>query len=419
MLHVFPYISPVRFFTILFLVVITSTLRAENWPGWRGPRGDGTSLEKNIPSKWSATENIIWKTPIPGKGHASPVIWEDRVFVVTCVEEEQARLLFCIDRTHGDVLWQKLVVKSPLERVHRLNSRASSTPTTDGKLVYVSFLDAKEMVVAAFDFMGNRKWEVRPGVFSSVHGYCSSPVIWKGKLIVNGDHDGPSYIVGLECKTGKTLWKTKRHNRTRSYCVPTIFNLNNRNQMILSGDKSVASYDPDTGKNIWYLNGPTDQFVASMVYNEKADLLFMTGGFPAHHIMGLKHDGKGVIDDQSKIRWHHRTPNWVSYVPSPISEGNYFLIVNDRGFASCFDAKSGKNTWAGEKLGRGAHASLVSAAGLVYFTFDDGTTRLIRPGKALDIVAENSIGERVFASPGISQGKIFIKGDHHLFCIGK
>jgi hypothetical protein len=201
--------------------------------------------------------------------------------------------------------------------------------------------------------------------------------------------------------------------------VPTIFNLNNRNQLILSGDKSVASYNPDTGKNIWYLNGPPDQFVVSMVYNEKADLLLMTGGFPAHHIMGLKHDGKGVIDDQSKIQWHHRTPNWVSYVPSPISEGKYFLIVNDRGFASCFDARSDKNTWAGKKLGRGAHASLVSVAGLVYFTFDDGTTRLIRPDKALDIVAENSIGERVFASPGISQGKIFIKGNHHLFCIGK
>ena len=318
------------------------------------------------------------------------------------MEEEQERRLLCIDRIQGNVLWQKLVVKSPLERVHRLNSRASSTPATDGKLVYVSFLDVKEMVVAAFDFEGNRKWQVRPGVFSSVHGYCSSPVIWNDKLIVNGDHDGPSYIVGLERKTGKTLWKTKRPNQTRSYCVPTIYHLSNRNQMILSGDKSVASYDPDTGKNIWYLNGPTDQFVASIVHNKDANLLFMTGGFPAHHIMALRHDGNGVIDDQKKIQWHHRTPNWVSYVPSPISEGKYFLILNDRGFASCFDAKSGKNTWAGEKLGRGAHASLVSAEGLVYFTFDDGTTRLIRAGKALDIVTENSIGEGVFASPAIS-----------------
>ena len=236
---------------------------------------------------------------------------------------------------------------------------------------------------------------------------------------MNGDHDGPSYIVGLERKTGKTLWKTKRPNRTRSYCVPTIYHISNRTQMILSGDKSVASYDPDTGKNIWYLNGPTDQFVASIVHNKDANLLFMTGGFPAHHIMGLRHDGNGVINDQKILQWHHRTPNWVSYVPSPISEGKYFLILNDRGFASCFDAKSGKNTWAGEKLGRGAHASLVSAEGLVYFTFDDGTTRLIRAGKALDIVTENSIGEGVFASPAISQGQIFIKGDRHLFCIGK
>ncbi len=408
-----------RLVCLLPFVIFAHSLLAENWPGWRGPRGDGTSLEKNIPTEWSDIKNIAWKTLIPGKSHASPIVWEDLVFVVTCIEEEQERRLLCIDRIQGIVIWQKLVVKSPLERVHRLNSRASSTPATDGKLVYVSFLDVKEMVVAAFDFQGNRKWQVRPGVFSSVHGYCSSPVIWNDKLIVNGDHDGPSYIVGLERKTGKPLWKTKRPNRTRSYCVPTIYHLSNRNQMILSGDKSVASYDPDTGKNIWYLNGPTDQFVASIVHNKDANLLFMTGSFPTHHIMGLRHDGNGVINDQKIIQWHHRTPNWVSYVPSPISEGKYFLILNDRGFASCFDAKSGKNTWAGEKLGRGAHASLVSAEGLVYFTFDDGTTRLIRAGKALDIVTENSIGEGVFASPAISQGQIFIKGDHHLFCIGK
>ena len=265
---------------MLPFVIFAHSLLAENWPGWRGPRGDGTSLEKNIPTEWSAIKNIAWKTLIPGKSHASPIVWEDLVFVVTCIEEEQERRLLCVDRIQGIVIWQKLVAKSPLERVHRLNSPASSTPATNGKLVYVSFLDVKEMVVAAFDFQGNRKWQVRPGVFSSVHGYSRSPVIWNDKLIVNGDHDGPSYIVGLE-------------------------------------------------------------------------------------------------------------------------------------------RKSGKNTWAGEKLGRGAYASLVSADGLVYFTFDDGTTRLIRAGKALDIVTENSIGERVFASPAISQGQIFIKGDHHLFCIGK
>ncbi|MBL67728.1 MAG: serine/threonine protein kinase [Verrucomicrobiales bacterium] len=404
---------------IFSLAILTLGLTAENWPGWRGPRGDGTSLEKNIPTIWSPTKNIAWKTPIPGKGHASPVVWEEKIFLVTCDEARQERLLFCVDRMSGKILWKQVVLQSPLERVHRLNSRASSTPATDGERVYVSFLDQKDMVVAAYSLDGKLLWRARPGVFKSVHGYCSSPVIWKEKLIVNGDHDGPSYIVALDRANGNTLWKTMRQNQTRSYCVPTIFHLGGRPQMVLSGDRSVASYDPDTGKNIWYLNGPTQQFVASIVYNPEANLLFMTGGFPQHHIIGLKHDGRGVIDDSGKIMWHHRTANWVSYVPSPISAGKYFLLVNDRGFASCFDAKTGDAQWAGEKMSRGAHASLVSAEGLVYFTFDDGTTRIIRPGKKLDIVAENSVGEGVFASPAISQGNLFIKGDRHLFRIGK
>lgn len=404
--------------SIILSLFFLFTVWAENWPGWRGPRGDGTSLEKGVPVRWNPGKNIAWKTGMTGKGHASPVVWGDRVFVATCDEEKQERLLTCIDRGSGRVIWQKVVLKSPLERLHRLNSRASSTPATDGKLIYVSFLDQKDMVVAAFNFSGDRQWEVRPGVFKSVHGYCSSPVIWREKLIINGDHDGPSYIVALDRKTGKTLWKTMRANRTRSYCVPTIYHLGGRPQMVLSGDRSVASYEPDTGKNIWYLNGPTQQFVASIVYNPSADLLFMTGGFPQHHIIGLKHDGGGVIDDAGKIVWHHRTPNWVSYVPSPISVGKYFVLVNDRGFASCFDAKTGEAQWAGKKMSRGAHASLVSAEGLIYFTFDDGTTRVIRPGKELDIVAENSVGEGVFASPAISQGHIYIKSDSHLFCLG-
>jgi len=199
------YTASMRLSALLSLFILSHNLSAENWPGWRGPRGDGTSLEKNVPTEWSATKNILWKTPIPGKGHASPIVWGDRIFLVTCDEKTQERLLQCVERTNGKVLWKRTVVKSPLERVHRLNSRASSTPATDGTHVYVSFLDQKEMVVAAYDFTGKPVWQVRPGVFASVHGYCSSPVIWKDKLIVNGDHDGPSYIVGLDRQSGKTL----------------------------------------------------------------------------------------------------------------------------------------------------------------------------------------------------------------------
>ena len=389
---------------------------SEDWPGWRGPRGDGTSSEKTVPVKWNATDNLAWKTPLPGGGHASPIVSGDRVFTVAAVEQTEGRDLLCLDRKSGRVLWHKTVVTSPFEKKHKLNSHASSTPATDGKLVYVAFLDVREMVVAAYDFDGNQKWLVRPGVFSSVHGFCSSPVIYKDKLIVNGDHDGASYIVALDRSTGATQWKTPRANKTRSYCVPIIRELSGRTQMILSGDKSVASYNPDDGKLHWILDGPTEQWVASIVYNPRADLLFVSGGFPDHHIFGLRHNGSGLIGEK-EIVWHHTKPSWVSYVPSPISEGDYFLIVSDMGIACCFSAKTGEFQWQ-EKLGS-HHASLVSANGLVYFIADSGVTTIVKPGSSYEPVAKNELGEQVFASPAISNGQLFVRGDKHLFAIGK
>ncbi len=391
------------------------SLRAENWPGWRGPRGDGTSLEKNVPVQWSATSNVVWKTELPGLGHASPIVWEDRVFTVTCVPETEERRLLCLDRQSGKILWQQTVIKSPLEKKHRLNSHASSTPATDGQLVYVAFLDVQQMAVAAYDFDGRQKWLVHPGAFKSVHGFCSSPALFKDKVIVNGDHDGDSWITALDRTTGKTLWKTPRANHTRSYCAPLIRELSGRTQMILSGDKSVCSYDPNTGKQHWMLDGPTEQYVASLVYNPKADLLFMTGGFPEHHLLGLKHDGRGKIG-AAQIVWHNTKATCVSYVPSPISEGDYFLVVSDPGYANCFVAKTGELVWQ-EKLGS-HHASLISANGLVYFLSDNGVMTVVKPGPQFNVVAKNELAETFFASPAISNGQIFLRGEKNLYCIG-
>ena len=195
----------------LTLAVISLSLAAasaENWPGWRGPRGDGTSLETNVPVHWSATSNIVWKSEIPGVGHASPIVWDDRVFTVTSLADTEERCLLCLDRRTGRILWQKTVLKSPTEAKHSLNSHASSTPVTDGTLIYVAFLDVHEMVVAAYDFSGQQRWLVRPGPFASKHGFCSSPILFGDKVIVNGDHDGVSYLVALDRQTGRELWKT-------------------------------------------------------------------------------------------------------------------------------------------------------------------------------------------------------------------
>ena len=396
---------------ISLVIALSGVVLAENWPGWRGPRGDGTSLEKNVPIRWSATQNIVWKVPIPGKGHASPIVWGRYIFVVTAIKEKKQRILLCLDRKDGKILWQRVVLEAPSERINSLNSYASSTPATDGQRVYISFLDRDKMFIAAYDFDGNRLWEVRPGVFSSMHGYCSSPVIWKDKVIVNGDHDGPSYIVALSRATGQTIWKTPRPNRTRSYCTPIIRQIDGRNQMVLSGTMCVASYDPDTGKQHWLIDGPTEQFVASLVYN--GELMFMTCGFPDRFIQAIRPDGRGNVTD-THVLWQKDRD--CSYVPSPIAFGPYFLVVTDNGVATCFEAKTGKSCWR-ERLGPHYSASLVSANGLVYFLSDKGVMTIVKPGDELDIVARNELGENTYASPAISDGQIFLRGAKNLYCI--
>jgi len=405
------------------VIATGGNLQAENWPGWRGPRGDGTSLEEGVPTRWSSDENIAWKVAVPYLGHASPVVWGDLLFLVGTDLASHDRMLVAYSRTGGQPKWKKSVVQSPLEEKHPLNSFASSTPVTDGKLVYVSFLDRGQMLVAAYDFEGNERWLVRPGVFSSKHGYCSSPVIFEDKLIVNGDHDGDAYLVALDRGTGATKWKTPRENRTRSYCTPIIREIGGRTQMLLSGSLCVASYDPRNGSRHWIIDGPTEQFVASLVYSH--DLVFVTGGFPEMHVLTIKPTGKGKIDD-GHVVWHHKG-KMASYVPSPIAAGDYILVASDHGLATCLDARDGTVQWS-KQLSRHYSASLVAAGGLVYFLDDAGVTQVVRPGKEFEAVAVNRLFEAAesddqkescSASPAVSQGQIFVRTDKALYCIGK
>lgn len=396
-------------------MVLSLNASGADWPVWRGPQGDGTSMEKGFPLRWSNTENIQWKASCPA-GHASPIVSGGRLFIAAFDASSEARLLLCFDRNNGAELWRREVLKAPLERVHSENSRASSTPACDGHQVYCTFLDGREPVVAAYGLNGDQAWMVRPGVFSSVHGFCSTPVLWKDKVIVNCDHDGPGYVVALSQKDGRELWRIQRPNQTRSYVAPLIRTVQGRPQMVLSGSKSVASYDPDTGELLWMLDGPTDQFVASMVFSEKTQWFYMSGGFPAHHVMALRPDGRGKISS-AQLAWHYHPPSavGVSYVPSPIIEGDSLLLNDDRGFAHAFDARSGEIKWS-ERFGR-QHASLVSSDGLVYFLNDAGECRVVKPADNFAVLALNAIGEPTYASPALSDGQIFLRSDKHLWCI--
>jgi outer membrane protein assembly factor BamB len=400
-------------FAVMMSVVLTLggglCATGENWPGWRGPRGDGT-VQGAAPVTWSATQNVTWKTSIEGVGHSSPVVWGDRVFVVSAVEETNERLLICVNRADGKVLWRRVVLVADYERVHKMNSRASSTPATDGQHVFVSFLDNDKMLIAAYDFDGNLVWKKHPGVFSSVHGYCSSPVIYKDTLIVNGDHDGPSYIVALDRATGETRWKIDRGG-IRSYCTPLIRTIDGREQMILSGTETVASYDPNNGKQHWVIDGPTEQFVASLIYHR--GLLFMTAGFPQRHMMAIKPDGRGNVT-KTHIVWRTRTH--PAYVPSPIAVGRFVLVVKDSGRLTCYEADTGKVHWQ-EQIGRQYNASPIAANGLAYFLGENGVTTVIRPGENFEVVATNDLGDTLNASPAVCDGQLFMRTGDALWLI--
>lgn len=405
-----PMIFP-RLALFLGLAANCACASAEQWPGWRGPRQDGTSSERGVPTKWGSTNEVRWKAEIPGAGHASPIVWGNRVFIVSCIPEREERVLLCLDAATGKILWQDVVLKSMLEGKHPLNSHASSTPSSDGERVFTAFLDRKEVVVAAHDFQGKRVWEKRPGEFSSRHGFSSSPMLYQDKVIVNCDHDGDGYMVALSREDGRELWRIDRPNKTRSYCAPLIRTIAGREQMVLTGTKCVTSYDPRDGRLLWMMDGPTEQFVASPVYNDRTGWIYITGGFPDHHILAIQPDGEGNVT-KTHIRW--RTNRGVAYVPSPISEGNWFLVVSDSGVGFCFDAKTGDVAWQ-ERMGE-THASLVSANGLVYFINDNGVVRVVKPGSSYELIAQSSVGEKVFASPAISGGHLFVRGEKHLFC---
>ena len=418
---------------LLSLVCLwTSTLVAEDWPGWRGPRGDGSSLEKNVVSEWDGAtgKNVAWKSPVPGVGHSSPIVVGDRVFLQTCVPETLERVLLCYDRATGKPLWQKTVVKSLLETKHGLNSYASSTPASDGTTVYATFLETDgetghghqrlgppagsipgRMVVAAYDLEGKQKWIVRPGGFISVHGFCTNPVLYKDLVIVNGDHDGDSYIAALKKSDGDTVWKIDRKHKTRSYVTPIIREAAGKTQMVLSGSKCVVSLDPLSGKTIWSVDGPTEQFVASMLFD--GERFILAAGFPTYHVMAIRPDGTGNVT-KTHIAWH--AENAKCYVPSPVLAGKYVLVADDRGTANCFDSATGERLWQ-ERMGVHYSPSLVSVDGRGWFLDDDGVMKLVEPGPKLKVVAENKLGEPCYASPAISNGQVFIRAEKHLYCL--
>ena len=410
------------------LALLPCLAPAGNWSHWRGPAGNGSSPDATPPVEWSASKNVKWKVPVPGRGSGSPVIWEDRVFVVTAVAadggigfdgERLSKLafkVFCFDRETGKVRWEKTATETtPHQGTHSTNSFASASPCTNGTHVYAHFgsrglycytMDG-ELVWKRDDF---GKMDTRNGF-----GEGSSPTLAGGKILVPWDHEGPSALYALDRLTGKTIWKTDRDEPT-NWSTPLVIKHGDVTQVVMNGQTCARGYDLETGRELWRCGGQTERPVASAVTIQ--DLVIVGSGFRGSFIGAFQLDGRGDLEGTKHVAWSwdRNTPD----IASPLVSGNRLYFHKGKSaLLSCVDPLTGQAHYTTARIPNlsSLYASPIAAGGHVYITGRSGTTVVIKDSKKLEIVATNSVDEGVDATPAPVDNELFIRGERHLFCI--
>jgi outer membrane protein assembly factor BamB len=418
-----------------------------NWAQWRGPDSQGVSLEKNLPIEWSDTKNVLWKTAIPGQGFSQPIIWGKKVFLTTAVETGAAPTehkpvthmlgdkefkhpdwygsdklhsfkVLCLDRDSGKMLWEKTAYEGTVyDHRHRRGTYAAPTPVTDGKYVYTYF-GSEGMY--CYDFNGKLIWKKSLGGIGTMGmGVGTSPVLYDKVVILLCDQefDGrDSFLVALDKKTGKEAWRVKREVGV-SWATPVIVKTKQRDELITSGNEFIVSYDPKSGKEWWRADGLKSHAIATPVV--KGDLVIVSSGFPSKVIKAIRLGGSGKIDGTDKIVWTYN--KGTSYVPSPILYGEYVYLMSDAGILTCLEAETGKLVYEGGRVPVATKfygASPVAFDGKILLTCDDGDTFVIKAGPKHEVIGTNNIGEPSRTSIAIADGRLFIRGEKHLFCIG-
>jgi outer membrane protein assembly factor BamB len=416
------YIGVARLFAVVML--LASVTYAENWPQWRGPGLNGVSGEKNLPWRWTAEENITWKLGLPGSSGATPIIWKDRIFLN--VADGSDLYLWCVDRTKGEVVWRKLLGSGNVKM--RKHNMSSPSPVTDGKGVFVM---TGTGILKGFDFNGKELWardiQKDYGAFGLNWGYASSPLLLDDSLYVQVLHgmktDDPSYVLRIDKKTGKTLWRVERPTNAisespDSYTTPGLLRYGKTIEIVITGGDCVTGHDPATGRELWRANGlnpdndPYYRIVASpVIFN---DIIYAPTR--VRPLLALKAGGRGDVTT-SHFLWS--TPNGPD-VPTPVTDGRYFYIVNDRGIMWCLDARTGAEIYGQQRIKPGTYSSSpVLADDKIYVTNEDGLTTVVKAGPNFEVLAENALNDYCLSSPAISEGQIFIRTAQHLYCIGK
>ncbi len=380
---------------------------AGNWPTWRGPGYNNTAVGDAPPVTWDEKKNIIWKTEVPGRGHATPVVWGDRIFLPTADEEQQVLSLVCVHSETGSLIWNTEIHRGGLMNKSKKNSYASSTVACDGQRIFVPFIVDGGLWLTATDLDGRILWQTRVTSFQSEHGYGSSPLVYKSLVILAGDHLEKSFLTGLDVATGEIVWQTPR-KRGGSYGSPVMARLANSEQLLLSGQGEVTSYNPLNGQPVWRSRANARSTVGTIAWYEPFVFASTLNG-----TICIRADGKGNVS-RSHVVWENRVK---ANVPSPLIVDDRILVVDDEGFVTCLAISTGRQLWK-KRLGGNVSASPVLAAGHVYLPLEDGQLFVFKAGEKFELVSKNDLGDGGFASPVICEGQIFLRTDHYLYCIG-
>lgn len=390
---------------------------ADDWPWWRGPDRTGiASPDQKPPTEWSETKNVLWRVSVPGRGHGSPIVVGDHVYLATADEEAQTQSVLCFRRASGELEWSTVVHRGGVvsKRMNTKASFASSTPACDGERVYINFFNNGAVYTTALDRSGKQIWQTKITEYEVHQGYGSSPAIYGPLVIVSADNKGGGRIQGLERATGKVVWSIDRP-KMPNYTSPIILKAQGRDQLVFTGCEKVTSLDPLTGKKLWETPGATTECVTSAVTD--GTRVFTSGGYPKNHVSAVMADGSGMLVWETKTR---------VYVPSLLVRDGYLYGVQDAGIAMCWESETGKEIWS-ERLGGGFSSSPVLVGDHLYATNESGQTYVcaVTP-KSFAKHAVNKLGDQVMATPTICGGRIYMrvasnvggKRKETLYCIG-
>jgi hypothetical protein len=389
---------------------------ARYWTRWRGPSGQGLAVGSGYPDTWSATENVLWRTAVPGRGHSSPIIWRNQILLTTAHNDGRVSVL-SFNRTTGRQEWEAVSPDRTNEALHNKNSHASPTAVTDGQRVYASFGN-KGLMAVSMD--GKVLWHRSLGTFNNYHGTAGSPLLYKDRLILYQDHAGGSqggaFVAAFDAASGKPLWRTPRDG-TVGWGTPIAIRAGDRDEIVVSGQRQVVSYDPDSGRELWRCRGNTFEVIPTPVVG--SGLIFCSSG-RAGPTLAIRPGGSGDVTS-THLAWS--SPRGSPFVPSPLLLEGQLYIVNDMAaIATSFEATTGKVLWQG-RLGvarpEGFSASPVAADGKIFFTNDDGETFVLRAGPAFELIRVNALGSPVLASPALVDGRWYFRTDRELVAIGR